>query len=515
MKTTKNYSPNTKLSSRRPRFERLPHLGQQSLDSSGVSECKGKCLNLLQSIDKLCDSYEQLPVIEFEEDEEPVIETSRIEKSPQKVNVDSKLSFIIAQLNKRIKEYIPGKAVYPSSSRFKVFSGTEEKVGPGSYKAAVTNQLECHEFSNIPRLFTPIAHTMRTIESLYKHKSIIADEKIIEKNKLNAIDPKYLKSHFTQNFGALKAKEKYVKEKKEQIDQLTKAEKKEKLDEKIRKFEWRMTKEEVAIAQKTWAIFAVIVGMRTVLANRTRIKRILRIKWGRILKKFTLLARCIGKFLRKLRKIRKKILTKRLRFFETTLNDFVKKDIIQKKKIINISIERTRDVPVIIHLMAKWKKSIVIIQANSRNMKKVHQARRFALNLMWEKLSESMQKAKIQEKIHRTAVNERLFLMPILIKNKFLKKFIRKVLLQYAKQSQIYAQAKKSIKLATDPEKIALIANSIKKPVLSIFNRKSLMIEYIEMANSYKVKLEKKQREIKYSILSLSDLAKSPTKLFK
>ena len=218
-------------------IQRLPHIGQKSLDFSESSEFTGKCLNLLQDIEKLCDSYEQLPIIEFEDDEKEEFASKIVENEKEESQKDTKLNYIIMQLKKRIKNYPNVQAAYPSSNRFKVFSGTEEKVGPGSYKSGKTIRLEGHEFSKIPRLFTPIAHTMHTIESLYKNHKEIVEDKIIRKNKLLSINPNTVKEQLAIKNQSLKLKEKDVKLKKEIIDLKTIFDKKEKLKEKIRKFE--------------------------------------------------------------------------------------------------------------------------------------------------------------------------------------------------------------------------------------------------------------------------------------
>ena len=246
----RNLSYDSRIS-HKARIKRLPHIHQNSSEMTEPSESRGKYLNLLQDIDKLCDSYEQLPIIEFESDQEQENESKIQEIAKEEKAQDYKLNFIIMQLKKRIKKHPNVHAAYPSSNRFKISSETEAKIGPGSYKSGAVSQLEGYEFSNIPRLFTPIAHTMHIIESIYpKHKEIPEDT-IIRKNKFLATNPNIIKEEFASRINYFKLKEKDVKLRKEFLDQKTFSEKKEKLKEKLRKFEWRMTKEEVAKSQKT------------------------------------------------------------------------------------------------------------------------------------------------------------------------------------------------------------------------------------------------------------------------
>ena len=217
-------------------IERLPKINHKSLDSSSP-ESKHKYLNLLSDLEKLCDSYEQLPIIEFEQDEVLNPTTNLSETQNFKPQEDNKLKFIINQLKIRIKNYPNMQAAYPSSNRFKVVSETEEKVGPGTYKSIILNKLEAYEFSNIPRLHTPIAHTMHTIESLYKKRNEITENSIIRKNKLLAINPLHIKEDFVNKIHQFKLKEKDAKIKKQFLEEKNKIEKKTKLNEKLRKFE--------------------------------------------------------------------------------------------------------------------------------------------------------------------------------------------------------------------------------------------------------------------------------------
>ncbi|OMJ91438.1 hypothetical protein SteCoe_6018 [Stentor coeruleus] len=502
--------------SKKTAIKRLPKLGQKTSIAEDTSQINEKCLTLLNDLERLCDSYEQLPKVDAESEVANKRSSTIIEKTIEEPIKNKKLNFIINQLKLRIKRYPKAQAAYPASNRFKVISETEEKVGPGTYKSVISSRLETYEFSNIPRLHTPIAHTMHTIESIYKRKSSLVEDTIIRKNKLLAINPQQIREELASKINYFKLKEKYAKIKKQAIDVKQKCDKSYKLSEKLRKFEWRMTKEEVFIVQISWAAYISSVGMMTILRLAGYVRKARRIRSGRILRKFTLMTRYLARFLLLLSVVRKKIVTRRIMNLSVPFEKYAENDILTKKKMIQGIFDKSRDMPVIIHLMAKWKKNIVMIQRNIRNMKKISKARKLVLGMLWERTLESIQKTRINEKIHRSMTIDRIYIMPSLIKEKFIKRFMKDTFTDYAKERRIYAQTLKNLKNQEQNSKEHLVMmKQVKKPILVLLNQKFRINTYIEMANAYKSKIEKKQREIKYNLINPSEVNKSLTRHFK
>jgi hypothetical protein len=334
-------------SSNHPKLKRLPHLNPKSVD---LASPHPEYLSILEGLDKLCDSYDQLPEIEFESDEKCSESSSPKPVESSKLKVDSKLNFIINQLKFRIKNYPKAQAAYPASNRFKVFSGTEEKVGPGTYKLIPNGKLETFEFSNIPRLFTPIAHTMHTIESLYKNRKELPEDTLIRKNKFLAFQPQIVKEELLGKKNHQKKKELKNKQKRVRLESLDHHLKEIKLQEKIRKFEWRLNKEEVAQVQKTWAVLVSIFGLGSVMQLRVEVKRILRIRWGKTLKKFCVICKSLGKVLNRIKKIRARNARRTISNLLTPTAEYLKSLVLQNKTIVRWIIDKYRDMPIIIYL---------------------------------------------------------------------------------------------------------------------------------------------------------------------
>ncbi|OMJ70932.1 hypothetical protein SteCoe_30984 [Stentor coeruleus] len=499
--TTKIRYYNEELrTSKKTAIKRLPKLGQKTLVCEDPSHINVKCLTLLNDIERLCDSYEQIPKVDNKEEEVNNLSSNIVEKPTEEPVKDKKLNFIINQLKLRIKKYTKVQAAYPASTRFKVISETEEKIGPGTYKYIKSSRQETYEFSNIPRLHTPIAHTMHTIESIYKHRNSLVDDTIIRKNKLLAINPQQIREEFALKINNFKLKEKYAKIKKQAIDIKQQHEKSYKLSEKLRKFEWRTTKEEVFTVQISWASFIISLGMITVFNLAGNIRKARRIRSGRILRKFVLMTRYLIRFLMLLKEVRKKIVIRRIMGLCVPFEKYAGNDVLMKKKMIQEIFDRSRDMPVIIHIMAKWRKCIMMIQRNIRNMMKIDKARRYALGMMWERSLENIQKTRVNEKNHRSMAVDRVYIMPNLIKEKFIKRFMKDTFIDYAKEKRMYAENFKNLKnqVQNSKEKLVLI-DKLKKPTLVLFNQKFRINTYIEMAYAYKSKIGKKQREIRYN----------------
>ncbi|OMJ92525.1 hypothetical protein SteCoe_4655 [Stentor coeruleus] len=296
--------------SKKNTVRQLPQILQKNIPNDEDDLINEKYLNLLKKLEKLCDSYDMLPSIEFEESEAVEKSKTVVTKPKNKSSKEIRLNYLISQLKLRINNYPKKQSVYPSTNRFKITSGTEEKVGPGRYKSVNKSKLESYEFSNIPRLHTPITHTIQTIESLYKRQNNTSEGKIIKKNKILAINPQQLRENIALKIKFYKLKQQDAKQKKQAIYLQTKQQKTLKLSEKIRKFEWRMTKKQVFAVQVSWSCLFSIISMAKILEFSYKYRRIRKIKWGKILRKFCIATKFLCKFLIILRTVRKKIVYK-------------------------------------------------------------------------------------------------------------------------------------------------------------------------------------------------------------
>ena len=109
---------------------------------------------------------------------------------------------------------------------------------------------------------------------------------------------------------------------------------------------------------------------------------------------------------------------------------------------------------------------------------------------------------------------ERVFVMPNIIKNKYIKKYTKMILTMYANERKNYKEMNKASKLENYLE-MPVVEVKIKPPILILFNQKIKFMECIEQANIYRTKIERKQRELRFGSINPIDFNKINTKNFK
>ena len=88
------------------------------------------------------------------------------------------------------------------------------------------------------------------------------------------------------------------------------------------------------------------------------------------------------------------------------------------------------------------------------------------------------------------------------------------ILFLFVKQRKTYLEAIKARKQAANTEK-SLFEVPLQKPLLKLYSQRAKLGEYIEQANVYRAKLEKKQREIKYGLGNPTEINRTNTRNFK
>ena len=139
-------------------------------------------------------------------------------------------------------------------------SPTEDKVGPGSYKTKNVYSVESHEFSNIPRLKTPISHNLMYLEAQYPNKNKFESKSknsFIEKNLSLVTSPKALKDEQKLKLDQHKFNAKKVKEIKIFLGHEIRQKKFEKINRKNQLFMWRMDRKNINTIRIAWTSLVV------------------------------------------------------------------------------------------------------------------------------------------------------------------------------------------------------------------------------------------------------------------
>ncbi|OMJ91086.1 hypothetical protein SteCoe_6448 [Stentor coeruleus] len=238
--------------------EKLPGINRQITPKCWRTSQKKTFIKIYENLEKLCETYEDLPSIEIVEKSPKDTTKKLVIQKPSFVEKDNKLKYIINQLKERIKFRLTKSSPIVKSNRFKIQTQTNEKVGPGSYAIINSINSECHEFSNIPRLKSPISHSIYCIDAVLPKKK--PEITIITRNKNSVSNFTIIKEKKKSLALLNKDREKEVKQAKRSIDKIKKYERIKKLNEKEKMFEQRIMSNKKDKAKKGWMNLMMILG---------------------------------------------------------------------------------------------------------------------------------------------------------------------------------------------------------------------------------------------------------------
>lgn len=450
-----------------------------------------KYMKFYQDFNNLCVKFEQVPDIEFEKSpgRYPSIKSPQLQTGSQ----SPKLNFIISELKRRVRSSSNKSTISIKVNRIRVQTQTEEKIGPGSYLTRSSEKPEVHQFSTIPRLKTPMTHTLLNIESLYGNGSKESKSKqIILKNKTLASDSKIVSMKRQSYFDFEKNREEAIKEKKKIIDLKNKETKKEKFKRKVHLFELRMMKMQIVDVQKAWVIFFIVSTIGNRMRVKAKVKKVLKSRWEVLLRRFVVISKCLARIILRLKNIRKRFLNRTLNYFFLPFADYLRNCIIlDKKKLQSVIIEYS-ELHIMPRLMVKVKFSILKLQRCIRTFLIVKKSRVLALRIMWEKLYSKNLNYKPEKSINR---------MRLIHKNaidKYTSRYIYRVTISYLNRVQEFNEKQKE---SND----SIHSLCLQKPNFSLFTYKEPLVRIIEQAIKAKDSMIRKQRFQKYTRKPISN----------
>lgn len=243
--------------------EKLPVISRQITPKFNTTSQKKTFIKIYENLEKLCDTYEEIPSIEIADQS---LKDTIKKIIPQKLSFfkkDSKLNYLIKQLKERIKSRPMNSSVIIKSNRFKLQTQTDEKVGPGSYVHISPVNSESHEFSSIPRLKSPISHNIYYIEAALPKKH--PENSIIQRNRNFVGNFTFIKEKKESLAYLHKDREKEAKEAKKSIEKLKKEERIKKINKKMKLFEQRIRGKKTDRASKGWTCLFTILGTLKVI----------------------------------------------------------------------------------------------------------------------------------------------------------------------------------------------------------------------------------------------------------
>ena len=446
-------------------------------------------LKFFHNFDRLFVRLDEVPEIVFENVRESRKNSLKKSLTPSK-SKSPKLTYIITELKKRIRESSGKSSVCVSSGRLKIKGQTDDRVGPGSYSIRTPNKMTGnYKFSTIPRLKTPISHSILNISTLYPVKENNLND-IILKNKLLAATPDVNKSNKESKNFHEKSKEELIKEKKRIIDLENKEIKVNKLKRKIQLYEWRNNRPEIKVVQRTWFAMYTVCGFLSVIKGRGKIKKALKSRWEVFLRHFVVISKIVAKIAIRLKNIRRKILRRNLAGLGLPLADYFSLCISEnKRKIQNLLIDYA-ELPLLSKLMVKVKFSILKLQRGIKNYLTIKKSRIAVIRNLWHRLYLQY----IKENPEKSSAIERIGAISKDLIDKYTSRHITKLLRSY----NISLESFKASYLENHTT-INTQWFHTNKPQLRIYRDHSSLIPLIEKAIKQKDSQQKKQRYRKYS----------------
>lgn len=440
-----------------------------------------KLLSICENLENLCEKYEDF------------VESTRIKQSLTpickhsdqfKPKPDPQIDFIINELNNRIKMHSKGDQIFLSSNRLKFEGESEEKRGPGSYKVKLLKKAEVHGFSKLPRLNSPISHNMNLVKNIQAMKT--AKHSIIKKNRESVMNFEASREIFEKKKKYRKNLQINAKMLKKNLDLIAKNEKIEKIELKMKMFEWRMKKDELRKVKKLLVAAMFYIGISTCLVLKMKNKRKLRARWEVSLKKFVVILKIFAKFMKILKNVRKRIVEKRIKSFGPALSHFLLMEKSKKKSIVKDLILKYYSQPIFIVLMLKFRLNIVKLQKNIRSFIKVQQQRKKSLKTIWNlELPQIVTNSSKESKI----------IIPSEICKSFIEKHIKKSIKTYNNE---LAEFKSSYsKLRVNESRYF---EDLKPPIFKLYSAKEEFRHVISSGLKFKVKLENIHRRRKFNI---------------
>ena len=302
-----------------------------------------------------------------------------------------------------------------------------------------------------------------------------------------------MKSSKEQRTNKIKSQRIYetiVKNQKKCLDAITNQERVAKVDRKRKLFEWRLQKDELAKVKIFLIKTIICIGFNTVIRYRGKIKKSLKSKWEVLLRKFVIVLKAFGKFLKILTIIRRRLVNQRIKSLSFGLTEFMKNDIQRKKLIIRDTLLSYNSLPILYSLTMKYKFNILKIQRAIRNYLKIQALRRKSLKILWEK---KLPYVIENDYFLRSQNTEYFGLISAEIRESFIKKYVRNTINDYVNDKETF---KRSLTESPDIEKQSL--QRFTNAAFKLFSASSKFSAVIIASIKFKNNLENIRRRKKF-----------------
>lgn len=270
--------------------------------------------------------------------------------------------------------------------------GSSDAISPGKYYKS-TSSTGGYEFSKSPRLDEAIIHNISSKDYLVLavNKFQTSPGSFEKRNKKDAKNAK-------KNFKKIQEKNKTHNKKVHEVvktwkikNYLEMEQKKQELINKMENIKWKENREAIFKAKTKWSKILINLSVASIVYTKTRIKIVIpnQQKIKRLQKLFTffqIIATVLGKFGKILRRKRKFLEYKNIRFLSKPLIDWMHHERINLSKTVSRNIWKIVNNNHLFLIMYTFKKIAIRIQYYIRRYLAIREARITVMTLMYNKL---------------------------------------------------------------------------------------------------------------------------------
>ncbi|CAG9310970.1 unnamed protein product [Blepharisma stoltei] len=248
------------------------------------------------------------------------------------------------------------------------------------------------------------------------------------------------------------------------IEKAKKVSRETKYREKMQKYAYNQMKSEAKQVMKSWILLMSIVGFSTVIHYKAEGKKKLKCRAKNHLTFLLNISRAIGKFRILLNKVRWNLLKRKLKEHFPIIQRWVKN---RRNKFLNAV---TNQVEVLVtgntmfDLMLKYRKEKKAFQSGLLSLIKIRKARILSLNLLWEKVEESL--SSFLKKSGKLKVDKIGRLIPKKVREECINKYYNSQVKLYLEKLKLYKTQCKEIEYLRNHEMNIFDCNNPQKESL-------------------------------------------------
>ena len=340
---------------------------------------------------------------------------------------------------------LTGPAFSISTTKAKVV--TTEHLGPGCYEVNTSiGKSQVGRFASAPRFQT------HGIDFVPRHKPLNEEEKLAQKKRIEAnMDLSSSRLEARKDKLARQSLRRSVKTQITRIAhsgllETTKWRRQQALEEKFRRYEWRVRIEEVREVQKSWVQVMTYGCWLQTMWVQFRERKDLHQRSDRVLKSLALLSKCIGVIMCKLKRLRLQHSYTTIQRYTPFIKRWLRKAESQHRLTITNSIEYCLTQELMTQLMVRWLGKLRVVQRTIRSFLKTRRLFYIQGKMSWALTEVSMLKTSAKSRTFATEYFEGRASIPDKIKEYYIRLCVQKKLIRFFYEMRNYKKLCAEIK---------------------------------------------------------------------